>query len=279
MVAGKKAVKEEEGSKMKIKVINQKGNFLKFTLSEEDASFANSLRRIMVNKVPTMAIKEVEFRKNSSALYDEIVAHRLGLIPLKTDLKGYNVPSECSCKGEGCAKCQAKLTLSAKGPKTVYASEIKSNDPKIGPVYPKTPIVKLIEGQELEFEATATLGMGKEHAKYSPGHIFYTNDCEIKVNNSSDKFEEFKDKFPPQVFKDKKIDKDLILKHELIDACEGVCEDIVKVEYIPNTFIFNIESWGQLPPCDIFMESVESLKNTSENFVKELAKAEDSKKK
>jgi DNA-directed RNA polymerase subunit D len=257
-----KKVEEEVGEfKMKIELINKKGNNLKFMLTDEDASFANAIRRVMMNKVPTMAIQEVEFRKNSSILYDEIIAHRLGLTPLKTDLKSYTLPSECGCKGEGCAKCQLKLTLNVKGPGIVYASDIKSNDPKVVPVFPKTPITKLLENQEIEFEAIASLGLGKDHAKHSPGHIYYTNDCKITVNNNSDKFDEFKNKYPEQVFKDKKINKELIIKNELIDACDSVCEDIVKIEYIPNTFIFNIESWGQLPPEEIVLKGIENFKN------------------
>lgn len=272
MGAGRKEGKEEGVSKMKIKLINQKGNFLKFALTEEDASFANALRRIMINKVPTMAVQEVEFRKNNSILYDEIIAHRLGLLPLKTDLKSYNLPSECNCKGEGCMKCQTKLTLSAKGPKTVYASDIKSKDPKISPAYPKTPIVKLLEGQELEFEATASLGLGKDHAKHSPAHVFYTNESEITVNNDSPHFEEFKEKYPEVVFKSGKIDKDFIIKNELIDACDGICDDIVKVEYKPDTFVFDIESWGQISPKEIVLQAVERLKSTSDTFIKALGK-------
>ena len=279
MVVEKKVEKEVGASKMKIKLINQKGNFLKFMLSETDSAFANSVRRVMMNKVPTMAVQEVEFRKNSSILYDEMVAHRLGLLPLKTDLKSYEVPPADLEEGEYLAKSHLKLTLSEKGPKVVYASDIKSKDPKVVPFYPKTPIVKLLEGQELEFEAVATLGYGKQHAKFSPGHIFYTNDFEVTVNNDSPLFDEFKDKYPEGVFKDGKIDKKLMIENELVDACDGVCEDIVKVEYDPTTFIFDIESWGQLSPKEIVLEAVEQLKDSSDKFVKELNKLGKDKKK
>ena len=80
---------------------------------------------------------------------------------------------ECKCKGAGCASCTVKLTLKAQGPGTVYASDIKSKDPEIKPMHGKMPLVKLLEGQELELEATAILGQGKEHSKYCPGLIFY----------------------------------------------------------------------------------------------------------
>ena len=65
-------------------------------------------------KSPAMAIEDVIIIDNTSVLYDEIVAHRLGLIPLKTDLDAYVLPEECDCKSElGCSKCRASFTLEA----------------------------------------------------------------------------------------------------------------------------------------------------------------------
>src|SRR3989338_7641852 len=127
-----------------------KNNKLAFMLKGANAAFANALRRAVLEEVPTMAIEDIEFRKNSSVLYDEIIAHRMGLIPLTTDLETYNLPSDCKCKGEGCASCQVKLTLDVEGPATVYASDLKSKDPKVKPVFPGMPINKLLKGQKLE---------------------------------------------------------------------------------------------------------------------------------
>src|SRR3990167_4753794 len=93
---------------------NKKTHTLKFTLKNADVAFANAIRRICIEEVPTMAIEDVEIRRNSSVLYDEIIAHRLGMIPLKTDLKSYNMTKDCKCNGEGCARCTVKLTLEGK---------------------------------------------------------------------------------------------------------------------------------------------------------------------
>jgi DNA-directed RNA polymerase subunit D len=160
---------------MEIKLVEyqEEHNRLIFSLKGVDTAYANTLRRLMGFEVPVMAIDEIEFRKNTSILYDEVLAHRLGLVPLSTDLKAYNMPGECKCNGAGCASCTVKLTLKAQGPGTVYASEIKTKDPEIKPLYGKMPLVKLLEGQEVELEATAILGQGKEHSKWCPGLVFY----------------------------------------------------------------------------------------------------------
>src|SRR3989338_5724411 len=132
---------------MEIRVLsnNKEEGKISFIIKDTTPAFANTLRRIMIEEVPTMAIEDVEFSKNNSILYDEMVAHRLGLVPLKTDLKSYNLPEKCKCNGEGCARCQLKFELKAiKGAGTVYASELKSKDPAVKPFYPKMPIVKLL---------------------------------------------------------------------------------------------------------------------------------------
>src|SRR3989344_2313138 len=101
---------------MNIKLIEKKKDSISFLAKNITAQFANSLRRTILDEVPTMAINTVKISKNSSALYDEMIAHRLGLIPLKSDIKGYELKQDCKCKGEGCARCQTTLSLKAKGP-------------------------------------------------------------------------------------------------------------------------------------------------------------------
>lgn len=151
----------------------EKKNRIIFSLSGVDTAYANTMRRMMGFEVPVMAIEDVEIRKNSSILYDEILSHRLGLIPLTTDLKSYDMPNDCKCKGAGCASCQVKFTLKVTGPGIAYTSDLKSKDPAIKPVFNKIPIAKLLEGQELELEATAILGVGKVHTKWCPGLVYY----------------------------------------------------------------------------------------------------------
>lgn len=158
---------------MKIEILEKKGNSLKFVLEDSTPAFANTLRRIMISEVPTLAVEEVDFFENDSALYDEVLAHRLGMIPITTDIKSYNITADCTCKGKGCSKCSVTLALSKKGPLTVYSGDLKSSDKEAVPADDKIPIVKLAEKQKLKLEATAFLGRGKDHAKWQPGIISY----------------------------------------------------------------------------------------------------------
>lgn len=158
---------------MKVSNITKTDDIISFNVSGIDTRLVNALRRIIISEVPVMAIEKITFYDNTSILNDEILAHRLGLIPLKTDLKTYNLPSDCTCHGKGCGKCTTTLKLEIEGPKTVYASDLKSKDKDVVPVYGKTPIAKLTKGQRIKLEATAQLGTGAEHTKWQGGLAAY----------------------------------------------------------------------------------------------------------
>jgi DNA-directed RNA polymerase subunit D len=256
---------------MKATKIAGKGNELVLELSDITFGQANTLRRLMMNEVPVMAIEDVEFKKNSSILYDEMLALRLGLVPLHTDIESYNLPAECTCKGAGCAKCQVQLTLVAKGPAVVYAKELKSKDPKIKPVYPETPLMKLLEGQEIELVATAQLGLGKEHAKWSPALVYYRQRPSITVSKEADAkavgellkgsgLDALNEKGGKIVVDEKKL-----LLADAPDAYEDLGKG-VKVEYADDAFIFIIESWGQLSPSEIIEAGLDRMQKYLKEF-------------
>jgi len=259
---------------MEIRLLEKtKDGKLSFLLKNSDVFYANTLRRMMIEEVPVMAIEDVEFRENSSALYDEIVAHRLGLIPLKTDLKSYNLPEECTCKGKGCAKCTLKLTLSVKGPGIVYASDLKSKDPKVKPIFPKTPIVELFNNQKMKLEAIAILGKGIDHAKFSPGLFFYKNKPIVEISKECDNCGICIDACPKNIFvmKNKKIEinKDKLLDCHLCNACIEICpKKAVSIEAADKDIIFHIESFGQLSPKEIVAASIDILNNKLREFDK-----------
>lgn len=155
-----------------IDVIESNPSRIRLRLKGVDRAYANAIRRIAISQVPTMAIDDVVILENSSVMFDELVAHRLGLIPLKTDLNKYNLPEECDCKNPlGCQKCRVLLVLDAEANdkvRAVNSSDLVSEDPETKPIAENVPIVKLAPGQKIKLEAYARLGKGSEHAKWQP---------------------------------------------------------------------------------------------------------------
>src|SRR6266571_1134676 len=156
----------------KVKLIEESSNEVTLQLDGIDRSYANAVRRFCISEVPSMAIDDIVILENSSVLYDEILSHRLGMIPLKTDLERYVLPEKCDCGNPlGCQKCRVLLVLDATShdkPRTVYSGDLVSEDREIAPISPNIPIVKLAQGQTVKLEAYARLGRGKEHAKWQP---------------------------------------------------------------------------------------------------------------
>ncbi len=137
--------------------------------------YANALRRICLNGIPVFAIDTIDIIENTSVLPDEGIAHRLGLIPIKTDLGRFNEPAKCDCKSEtGCSNCKVMLVLDSgdpDGPKTIFTDELTSEDDSIKPISDKIPIVQLASGQRVKIECYARLGRGREHAKWNSANI------------------------------------------------------------------------------------------------------------
>ena len=271
--AEKKAEKEGGEYKMDISVASKKGEQLILRIGGVSPAYKNTLRRTMTTEVPILAVEDVEFRKNSGALYDEQIAHRLGMLSIATDLKSYGLQKDCKCGGAGCAQCQVKMTLKAAGPKTVYAEEIKSQDPKATPVHGKMPITKLLEGQELELEATAVVGQGVEHVKWSPGLIHYKEYPHLSVKKQPANAKELASKYPEivELKKDKlSIKEEGLINHDVHESLIAESEGTISVTY-KDDYLLYIESWEQLSPKEIFVQALIEMDNTLDE-IKKLAK-------
>ncbi|MCH7877011.1 MAG: DNA-directed RNA polymerase subunit D [Thaumarchaeota archaeon] len=137
--------------------------------------YANALRRICLNGVPIFAIDTIDIIENSSVLPDEGLAHRLGLIPITTDLSRFNEPSKCDCNSEsGCSNCKVMLVLDtgkSDVTRTVLSNELSSEDDSIKPTSDKISIVQLAPGQRVKIECYARLGRGTDHAKWNSANI------------------------------------------------------------------------------------------------------------
>jgi DNA-directed RNA polymerase subunit D len=266
---------------VKIEVLEKDEANLRLIIRDVDVSLMNALRRIALAEVPSMAIDEVVMIENSAILQDEIIAHRLGLTPLKTDLDSYNLPEDCSCQSEfGCSLCRVTLTLDAEakeGTRTVYSGELVSENPGIVPVSDKIPLIKLAKGQKLKLEAYARLGKGKNHAKWQPVSVcaykyFPTIDVASKNCEACTKCVDI---CPKKVLamKENKVEvRDLLacnLCMDCVDACPQEPKGI-KVEWEKNAFIMNIESTGVLPPERILPEATKILDKQLKEFEEQL---------
>lgn len=226
-----------------MEILDKKQNQITFK-ADIDESLANSIRRSL-NQIPTVAVEEVEILKNGSSLYDEVIAHRIGLVPLKTD--------KVSEKGNG------KLKLIANKEGVVLSKDISGN---VDLVYGEIPITYLDKDQELELTATTKAGMGSEHVKYSPGLMFYRNIHEITVDKKF--LPEIKRSCPDCEVKEKG-EKIIVFDDnakEVGDVIEGIVEKAqgnIEIQTKPG-LIITIESFGQMDVKDMLKKSVDSLK-------------------
>jgi len=258
---------------LEVKILEKNEEKIRFLVEGIDSSLAGELRRIMMTEVPTMAIEWVDFVKNDSVLRDEILASRLGLIPLTFDPKFYNLKSECKCGGKGCVHCQVSLTLKKKGPCTVYSSDLISTDKRVKPVYDKIPIVELTEGQELELEATAQLGLGKEHAKWQASIVGYKNVPKISIGKGGNS-PEYAKRCPRNVFEfeNKKLRVKNHLDCNFCMQCVELSKGAIKVEPEEDKFIFKLERTCGLKPEEIVLKGIEVLSKKLNEFSKDLRK-------
>lgn len=233
-----------------MELIEKKENQITFKAAIED-SLANAIRRY-VHQIPIMAIDEVEITKNDSPSYDETIAHRLGLIPLKNE------------KGDK----KIKLSVSKEG--MVYSSDLKGAEV----VYKNMPITFLNKEQEIEIVAETKQGRGSEHSKFVPGLMFYRNASEITTDKEMK--EKLKKLFPNNEIKDKG-NKIILMddqKKEIADACEAVCQregKEVNVE-VKEDLVLTIESFGQIPVKEIFIKSISELSKDLEDVAKKVSK-------
>jgi DNA-directed RNA polymerase subunit D len=267
---------------MEIEFASLDDSLARFTLSGASTAFANAIRRAMIGEVPTLAIEDVRIYDNTSALFDEMLAHRLGLIPLKTDLTVYTTQDTCSCGGAGCPGCTATYTLSVEGPRVVTSSDLIPQDPGAAPVYDNIPIVKLTKGQKLVIEARAILNTGKAHAKWQPTLVCgYKNHPVITISDICDACGMCIEECPRDILeaKGKKVQ---VAEGKLPDCsmcrlCERAClasgiGDVpaIKITAEPDRFIFVVESDGSLPAKEIMNRALLNIREKADELEKQL---------
>lgn len=215
--------------------------------TDANYTLANAIRR-SIDEIPVLAFDEVEIFANDSALYDEYLAHRIGLIPLKTEKK----------MGES-----TKITMKLKktGPGWIYSGNLKGGA-KV--VYDNIPLTLLEERQEIELVATAALGKGIEHAKYSPGLCYYRDLLEI--NASKPEIEKIIKEAKGAIKPEKKGSSWICdLPEADVDKIKESDKDAVKES---GEILIFIESWGQISAKDILSNALDVLDENLDEFEK-----------
>ncbi|MDH3365456.1 MAG: DNA-directed RNA polymerase subunit D [Thermoplasmata archaeon] len=277
---------------MKIDVLEMTPTKAELVISDTNPTFANAIRRTIVADVPKMAIDNVEFHlgpimdddskayESISPLFDEIVSHRLSLVPVPTDLENYNYRSKCSCGGEGCPSCTIMYSLNKKGPCTVYSGDLEPLGSEQFRIKDDLiPIVKLAEDQALLVYATAELGTGKNHAKWQATvGAGYRYSAKIEIDTAKcDPGCSCVDICPKDVLA--KDGRKLVAKHpekcNLCNSCVEMCEvDAIKVTGDPSKLVFRFETDGSMDAKDILLKGLSILEERFEHLRNQLSALE-----
>lgn len=267
-------------------------------------SIANAFRRIMLSEVPSMAFEKVHIFNNTSIIQDEVLAHRLGLIPLRADPRLFEYKEDDSAdEGTDQDTLEYKLKVKCVRRKdakdtskfdnlyenhNVYSGQIKwipkgkqaalMREIDVGPVHDKILISKMRPGHEIDLKLVAVKGIGKDHAKFSPvSTAFYRLLPTITMNRkvSGSDAELLQSCFSPGVIG---IDERgyAYVKEARYDTCSRniyrypQLKDAVTMARVRNHFIFTVESVGAYKPHEIFVEALKLLKKKCRTLLNEL---------
>ena len=279
---------------VKIKILNETEEKIQVLISKTDRSFANALRRSLISDTPKMAIDSVTFQlgtkeqdeeiwETTGPLPDEMIAQRLAMIPIPTVHDKFYFQDECpNCKDvveeeRGCVECQMIYTCVVFGSEEgrwVTAGDMKylgEGSLEIPDEYKSIPITKLLKGQMIEFYATAIMGRGREHTKWSPvcGVSFHPRRIGVLNNKKKSKILwdmdlEINAKDFDKDGKMKDIDKVAVLTDELNHVGEGTeasreFGDAVTLEEVSGEFILEFETDGSMGPRVAIMKAIEEL--------------------
>ncbi len=251
---------------MKAKILKLGTSEARILLMDTTPGLANSIRRAIIAEVPIFAVDEVVFYVNDTPFFDEYIAHRLAMVPLKTDL---NIAKANPDR-------VVVLSLDRKAEEdfeVVYSGDLTSSDPLIVPAYDRIPIIKMRRGQRLRFEAIARLGKGKEHAKWQPaaavGYTYfpvYRIKKDVGCNLS-----------PCEGCVEEEGDYLVIKDFTKCDGCEEAIQECkkeeprsIEVEWRDDWIILNYESTGSLTPEEIFLEAISQLKSKFSEFLSKI---------
>lgn len=246
-----------------VKKIDEKDRAARYLVSDVSPSFINAVRRSIMQHTPCLAIEDITIYENGSVMFDELVAHRLAMLPLKTD-KTYKLGDT------------VKLVLEKEGSCTVYSKDIKSTDPKIEVLDKNIPVTKLSKGQRLKIEMQAVVQTGKEHAKWQPAIAGYREVPSLEISKDCNGCEDCVKECPLNILemKGKKVSLSEPLKCSLCGACVDACpKGAIKLSFDRNSFILMIEPIAGLTAKEVMRSAVKGLIEKTEELAKAIEKA------
>lgn len=258
---------------MELKILELRDNFARFSISDITPSIANSIRRTLISDIPKLAVEKVIIHHgqirdmqnhqydSSLPLFDEVVAQRIAMVPIKTDLK-MNFREECSCNGQGCALCTATYSINKLGPCVVYSSDIQAvSNPDATVADPNIPIVKLGPKQALLVSAEAILGRGSTHSKWqATSGVSHKYHREFIINKKQfEDWDRYKKSYPRSVLKEN--DKEITFTDDF--GFKGVSQLFeapgVEIREDSTNFVFKFETDGSLKAMDVLEYALKRL--------------------
>ena len=217
----------------------------RFVVRNITPAFANGIRRALLADVPTLSIDTVRFVENSSVMFDEQLALRLGLVPLTTP--------EDFAEGD-----TVTLALDVEGPGTAYSGDLVCQDPEVEAADKNIPIIELKDDQRLELEADAEPGYGRDHAKHQGGvAVGYRHLQRVNVVGDSAEYAEEEAEILRGVIQE---DDELVATDEFDnDLTNRYPGKELEVDDVPGAFVFHVESDGSMPVSELVLRAVDSL--------------------
>ena len=271
---------------MQIEIVKMEDTRAKFILKNSSPAMANALRRTMLQDIPKMAIDKVDFHlgpimqddkeyESVTSLFDEIIAHRLGLIPVPTTDQ-FTFQKDCSCGGVGCPGCSIMYSLNKVGPGTVLSGDLLPlGDSTLKVKDEFIPIVELTDSQAVLIYATAVMGTAKQHVKWQAAFgvgYSYMPVIEIDAAKAADSdVRDYAVKTYPGLFKaeDGKLVVDDIYRASRYGKAiqqDPVLQDVVSIDWDDSNFIFKFETDGSLTAQQVLDKAVEILEATASEF-------------
>ena len=278
---------------MDIEIIEMADTKAKFVLKNSSPAMANALRRTLLSDIPKMAIDKVEFLtgkiegddgkeyESITPLFEEIIAHRLGMLPVPTDLSLFVPQSECNCGGEGCPSCQIIYSIRKTGPATVYSSDLQPlggpNSDQLRIVDEFIPIVELTVDQGIYVYATAVMGTAKKHVKWQVcngvGYMYMPVISIDPMYESDEEVLKCADICPNglEVKGKKLVVKDPVACGYTKGCIEKLSEiDGITVDWDDTNFLFKFETDGSLTAQQALDIAVKTVSDEAKNFALEI---------